>query len=70
VCQRMLPTPNFICRWFDKHPHDRDNANLAACHGYVLILETFSEEGTRLLDRAISVGKPEDSQLGFYNEMI
>src|SRR5207244_2216447 len=44
-----------------------DNANLAACHGCLLISETSCEEGNRLLDRAMLVGKPEDPQLGFFS---
>lgn len=47
-----------------------DNANLAACHGCLLISETSCEEGNRLLDRAMLVGKPENPQLGFFGEMI
>jgi hypothetical protein len=33
-----------------------DNANLAACHGCVLLSETSCEEGNRLLDRALLTG--------------
>jgi hypothetical protein len=33
-----------------------DNANLAACHGCVLLSETSCEEGNRLLDRAMLTG--------------
>src|SRR5437773_682620 len=33
-----------------------DNANLAACHGCVLLPETSCEEGNRLLDRGMIVG--------------
>ncbi len=47
-----------------------DNANLAACHGCLLISETSCEEGNRLLDRATLVGKPEEPELGFFSPMI
>jgi len=43
-----------------------DNANLAACHGCVLLPETSCEEGNRLLDRALLVGKPDVSDLRFF----
>lgn len=45
-----------------------DNANLAACHGCVLLPETSCETGNRLLDRGILIGTPEASGLGFFEE--
>ena len=36
-----------------------DNANLAACHGCVLLPETSCETGNRLLDRGLLVGTPD-----------
>ena len=41
-----------------------DNANLAACHGCLLISETSCEEGNRLLDRALLNGTPTEPDLG------
>lgn len=46
-----------------------DNANLAACHGCVLLPETSCEEGNRLLDRAMLVGTPREPQIGFFARM-
>jgi Domain of unknown function (DUF1998) len=46
-----------------------DNANLAACHGCVLVSETSCEEGNRLLDRALLVGTPQEPNLGFFSSM-
>lgn len=43
-----------------------DNANLAACHGCLLVSETSCEEGNRLLDRALLVGTPNERELGFF----
>jgi hypothetical protein len=43
-----------------------DNANLAACHGCVLLSETSCEEGNRLLDRAMLVGALGDPRVGFF----
>lgn len=45
-----------------------DNANLAACHGCVLLPETSCEEGNRLLDRALLVGKPDMKDIAFFKE--
>jgi hypothetical protein len=47
-----------------------DNANLAACHGCLLISETSCEEGNRLLDRAMLVGKPKEVSLGYFSSMF
>lgn len=46
-----------------------DNANLAACHGCLLISETSCEEGNRLLDRAMLVGTPRSPELGFFGSL-
>ena len=43
-----------------------DNANLAACHGCVLLPETSCETGNRLLDRGLLVGTPEAPEIGFF----
>lgn len=47
-----------------------DSANLAACHGCVLLPETSCEEGNRLLDRAMIVGTPQEPSLGLFAETI
>ncbi|MEI8012169.1 MAG: DUF1998 domain-containing protein [Candidatus Omnitrophota bacterium] len=47
-----------------------DNANLAACHGCCLLPETCCEEGNRLLDRAMLVGIPTASEIGFFNTIL
>ena len=47
-----------------------DNANLAACHGCLLISETSCEEGNRLLDRPMLVGKPNEPGMGFFAQML
>ena len=44
-----------------------DNANLAACHGCVLLPETSCEKGNRLLDRGLLVGTPEAPEIGFFS---
>lgn len=46
-----------------------DNANLAACHGCVLLPETSCETGNRLLDRGLLIGTPEISEIGFFSEL-
>ena len=43
-----------------------NNANLAACHGCVLLPETSCETGNRLLDRALIVGKAGKPEVGFF----
>lgn len=47
-----------------------DNANLAACHGCLLVSETSCEEGNRLLDRAFLVGTPQEPRLGFFAGLL
>jgi len=47
-----------------------DNSNLAACHSCSLLPETSCEEGNRLLDRALLVGTPEYSTLGFFSGLL
>ena len=47
-----------------------DNANLAACHGCILVSETSCEEGNRLLDRAMLVGTLDDPDLGFFSSIL
>ena len=43
-----------------------DNANLAACHGCVLLPETSCETENRFLDRGLLVGTPHMSELRFF----
>lgn len=43
-----------------------DNANLAACHGCVLLPETSCETGNRLLDRGLIVGTQDALGSGFF----
>lgn len=47
-----------------------DNANLAACHGCVLLPETSCEMGNRLLDRGLIVGTASDSAIGFFSHFL
>lgn len=47
-----------------------DNFNLAACHGCCLLPETSCEEGNRLLDRALLVGKPGEPEVGFFSALL
>src|SRR5579884_2799412 len=44
-----------------------DNCNLSACHSCCLVPETSCEEGNRLLDRALLVGKPGEQAVGFFD---
>ena len=46
-----------------------DNANLAACHGCVLLPETSCETGNRLLDRGLIVGTASDPDIGFFSHL-
>jgi hypothetical protein len=43
-----------------------ENCNLSACHSCSLVPETSCEEGNRLLDRALLVGKPGEPDIGFF----
>ena len=43
-----------------------DNANLAACHGCLLLPETSCETGNRLLDRGLLVGTPANTKIGLF----
>ena len=43
------------------------NANLAACHGCVLLPETSCETGNRLLDRGLLIGTPDNLGEGFFS---
>ena len=47
-----------------------DNANLAACHGCVLLPETSCETGNRLLDRGLTVGTASDPDIGFFPHLV
>jgi hypothetical protein len=78
--QRLLRTLSSALRkaqWCSSDPicietsgQGTDNANLAACHGCLLISETSCEEGNRLLDRAMLVGKPNQPETGFFSSML
>jgi hypothetical protein len=46
-----------------------DNANLAACHGCVLVPETSCEQGNRLLDRGIIIGTPSRPSAGYFSSI-
>lgn len=46
-----------------------DNANLAACHGCLLLPETCCEEGNRNLDRAMLIGMPDKKEAGFFSRL-
>lgn len=46
-----------------------DNANLAACHGCVLVPETSCEQGNRLLDRGIVIGTPGQPETGYFSSV-
>jgi hypothetical protein len=50
----------------ESHGQGADNCNLSACHGCCLTPETSCEEGNRLLDRALLVGKPGEPNIGFF----
>lgn len=47
-----------------------DSCNNAACHGCAILPETSCEEGNRLLDRAVVVGRPESPTTGLFGEYI
>jgi hypothetical protein len=44
--------------------------NLAACHACVMLPETSCEQNNILLDRALLVGLPEDTGLGFFAHLL
>lgn len=77
---RLLPTITAALRkaeWCSSDPvcietqgQGTDNANLAACHGCLLVSETSCEEGNRLLDRALLVGMPDRPQIGFFVDLL
>ena len=77
---RLLPTLSAAlqkAQWCSSDPicietngQGTDNANLAACHGCLLISETSCEEGNRLLDRAMLVGQPSALEMGFFSAML
>ena len=46
-----------------------DNANLAACHGCVLLPETSCETGNRFLDRGLIVGTGSNPDIGFFSRI-
>ena len=52
----------------ESHGQGSDNANLAACHGCVLLPETSCETGNRLLDRSLIVGIGRNPEIGFFSQ--
>ena len=46
------------------------NANLAACHGCILLPETSCETGNRLLDRGLLVGTPATLNIRFFHDYL
>lgn len=46
------------------------SVNLAACHACVLLPETSCEQNNGLLDRALLVGTPEKTGIGFFGEAL
>ena len=66
----------YHARWCSSDPvciesvgQGSDNANLAACHGCVLLPETSCETGNRLLDRGLIVGTASDPDIGFFSHL-
>lgn len=47
-----------------------DGLSLAACHACVLAPETACEEYNRFLDRALLVGLPDKSEVGFFSSIL
>jgi hypothetical protein len=48
-----------------------DNSNLAACHGCALLPETSCEEGNRLLDRAMIIGRVDRRNVrGYFSSIL
>lgn len=47
-----------------------EGANLAACHGCCLVPETSCEQGNRLLDRGMVVGRPGARELGYFSARL
>ena len=46
-----------------------ESLNLAACHNCTLLPETCCENGNRLLDRGVVVGKLSNVNIGFFSEL-
>ena len=44
-----------------------NSLNLAACHACALLPETSCEKSNMFLDRGLSIGIPEDTQLAFFH---
>jgi hypothetical protein len=45
-----------------------DSLNLAACHNCALLPETCCENGNRILDRGLVVGKADDKSIGYFED--
>jgi hypothetical protein len=44
--------------------------NLAACHACGLLPETSCEEGNLLLDRVLTLGIPDDVDIGYFRDLF
>ena len=49
---------------------DAEGMSIAACHACLLAPETACEEYNRLLDRAVLVGLPSDSSIGYFSSLL
>lgn len=47
-----------------------DSCNLAACYNCSLVSETSCENGNRMLDRGVVVGTLEDTEIGYFHNML
>lgn len=54
----------------ESHGQGIDSLNRAACHACTLLPETSCEEGNRFLDRVAVVGKPDNTDLGFFGGTV
>ena len=46
-----------------------ESCNLAACHNCAILPETCCEHGNRLLDRGVVIGKRDNLDMGFFNDI-
>ena len=53
----------------ESHGQGVSGLNLSACHACCLLPETSCEEGNRLLDRALLIGTPSDTRIGFFSDL-
>ena len=54
----------------ERTPAGSDRLSLSACHACVLAPETACEEYNRFLDRAMLVGLPGESDVGFFSSLV